>query len=126
LIDISWTLSNIIDGFNTGIRAISDFIMFWKFIQVFRYFLKIRNERSLKLAIEVTAFSKFIIGWTIFLFLLCVYQTFTFILTFALRAQYEDFFQLDVWRYYVSFLFFIVFPFRDLFIFSSFAYLYYY
>jgi hypothetical protein len=39
---------------------------------------------------------------------------------------YADFLKQDVWVYYASFLFYIVFPFRDLFICACFAYLYYY
>ena len=114
------------DGFNTIIKAIFDFAMFWQFLQLLRYFLKIRNERSNTLALKVTLFNKFIIGSTIFFFLLCVYQSITFVHTYISRTLYGDFLHQDVWLYYTSFLFYIVFPFRDLFICSFFAYLYYY
>jgi hypothetical protein len=115
-----------IDGLNMSLKAISDCLMFWQFIKLLRYFLNIRNERSRNLGIETTGFSKFIIAWTIFLFLFCIYQTLTFIQTFIVRIIEKDYLNSSTWRFYVSFLFYIVFPLRDFLIASSFAYLYLY
>ena len=100
--------------------------MYWQFINLLIFFFSFRKERQRKFAIGLTSFNKFIICWTVFLWLLCVYQSLTSIQTLVLRIQSQDYFKQDIWVYYLSFLFFIVFPFRDLFIASSFAYLYYY
>ena len=69
------TLSVTIDSINTGVKITIDFIMYWQFIILFMYFIKIRKERSNNVAIKFTFFNIFIICWTIFLWLLCVYQS---------------------------------------------------
>ena len=57
---------------------------------------------------------------------MCVYQSLTSIQTLVLRIKFQDYTNQPVWLHYLSFLFFILFPYRDLFIASSFAYLYYF
>jgi hypothetical protein len=74
--DISLTIT-IIDGSSLIIKTIFDIWMYWKFIQILRYFVNVKKERSKQLAVKFTNFNKFIITWTIFLFMLLVYQSVT-------------------------------------------------
>jgi hypothetical protein len=123
--DFNLTLT-ILDGLNTTVKMIVDFCMYWQFLKVLRYFVNVKKERSKELFIEFTLFNKFVVCWTLFLWLLCVYQSITTIHGFFLRVYSKNYLEDPVLLYYSLFLFFIVFPIRDFFIASSFAYLYYY
>ena len=116
----------ILDGCNSSVKFIVDMCMYWQFISLLRYFVNMKQVRSRQYAIEFTLFNKFIVFWTIFLWLLCIYQSVTQFHSFVLRAYSENYLQDPIFLGYMDFLFFIIFPLRDCFLALSFAYLYYF
>lgn len=72
---LSLTSTAIIDCTNAGIKFIIDLTMYWQFINLLRYFVNIRYKRSVLLGLEFTLFNKFLVCWTVFLWMLCVYHS---------------------------------------------------
>ena len=129
--DISKLLINetsivIVDSINTVTKIIIDFIMNWQFIKLLRYFVGIKYKISVQLGVKFTVFNRFVVLWTIFLWILCVYQSVTSVQTTVYLHIEQDYFNSNYQYNYASFMFFIIFPVRDFFIAISFAYLYYY
>ncbi len=87
IINIGQDYARILDALNTIIKALFDFALFCLFTHLLRYFLKIRTQRSSALSI----FNKFMIGCTIFFFVLCIYQSLTFVHTYIASIVYGDF-----------------------------------
>ncbi len=57
----------IVDSISTGTKTIIDFIMYWQFIKLLRYFVSIRCKISEELGVEFTIFNRFVVSWTVLL-----------------------------------------------------------
>ena len=102
-------------------------IMVILFLRLFNFFLTYRQNRTSKMTIKLTFLNKFIIFWVYFLTALCVWNIGSLLVDGLAKFYYGvNYRQSSVTLYYLSPVYRIVFPFKDLLIALSFASLYYY
>jgi hypothetical protein len=110
-------------------QAVISIAMLYLFLNLFKFFLSYRKANLLESNNELTRFNKFIICWVLFLCFLVLWNIITLIIlgisTF-LAGSFSKINESPLHTYYLSVMYRIVIPIKDLLIALSFAYLYYY